>query len=680
MINTGSKGFIGGTPDTPNPYSGGGSQNAARALGSIGRELSRAGKMGEDVALQLQAVKNAAVEREKMNEIETAFAKHEAENMGIRNPEEKLSKFEIFASETQAKLYDGDYMPPAVKRNLEAKWGNIVTAKRNRALTQAGQLMVERTRAAFGVAMDNAETLEEWEAVGDDAHEKNMMTAPELAAYKKKGFDKFQSIDIEIARKDDPFTLLKDLESGEYKLDKTDRIKQIYTTERAVDYKRREITGDIADKIYSGELQDPKMIDELGKQLRPKGRVVLQNALRQFKDNNKKLLLLSPEYQSMISGQVALAVQAYKPNGEAFDEQYAGIRTLIGQMQPSPLRDEYVKQLNSIRDGRELEIKNVQDWGYKQISDAQSDIVDKIEKPKTKKITVLQYLDDGLFTKENLVKIGLPEGVSAKIENASDIKTPHDEKIRLYKKAWDERDKSVKLTEWEENTYGAIASGKGLQHVAREHEDPASRMAYQSKMKEVTMANGQVLLEYADYIKQNPKATYEQTRQKIIELGIHAESRTSENDWRPKRPSYESPKTSLVLPPTLKKHAESFEYYGEKYGVDPRFLAAISQLETNNGKSSAYRNKRNAMGVSNNKGPISFKNAEDSIERMARVLASKNGPYRKVRTLKGIAAIYAPPGAGNDPKKTNSYWPEGVAKYLREQGVENPYQEILVHR
>jgi len=114
--------------------------------------------------------------------------------------------------------------------------------------------------------------------------------------------------------------------------------------------------------------------------------------------------------------------------------------------------------------------------------------------------------------------------------------------------------------------------------------------------------------------------------------------------------------------------APAFEKYGKQYNLDPRFLAAISMLETGNGTSKAFKNQKNAMGVSDSKGPISFSSTEQSIERMARVLASGTGPYKGARTIAEIGKIYAPPGAGNDPNGTNGHWPAGVSKYYQQLG------------
>lgn len=130
------------------------------------------------------------------------------------------------------------------------------------------------------------------------------------------------------------------------------------------------------------------------------------------------------------------------------------------------------------------------------------------------------------------------------------------------------------------------------------------------------------------------------------------------------------------LPSNLQPLAPYFQSAGQKYNVDPKFLAAISMLETANGTSSAFRNKRNAMGVSNSSGPISFSHPAESIERMARVLASNSGPYQGATTIGQIGRIYAPPGAGNDVNGTNGYWATGVSKFYTQLGG-NPATQVL---
>lgn len=122
-------------------------------------------------------------------------------------------------------------------------------------------------------------------------------------------------------------------------------------------------------------------------------------------------------------------------------------------------------------------------------------------------------------------------------------------------------------------------------------------------------------------------------------------------------------KAAQVLSPALQQYESAFRRAGEKYGVDPDLLMAIAIHETGNGTSSAFRNKKNAMGVSpNGGGPRSFETVEAGIDYMARQLA-RNYLGQGLKTIDAIGKKYAPPGASNDPRGLNSHWVKGVSEY-----------------
>ncbi len=100
-------------------------------------------------------------------------------------------------------------------------------------------------------------------------------------------------------------------------------------------------------------------------------------------------------------------------------------------------------------------------------------------------------------------------------------------------------------------------------------------------------------------------------------------------------------------------------------GLDPKLLMAIAMHETGRGTSSAFRNKKNAMGVSDAKGPRTFSSVEASIYYMADQLR-RNYVNNGLTTVEQIGAKYAPIGAGNDPRGLNKHWVEGVSRYMNE--------------
>jgi len=136
------------------------------------------------------------------------------------------------------------------------------------------------------------------------------------------------------------------------------------------------------------------------------------------------------------------------------------------------------------------------------------------------------------------------------------------------------------------------------------------------------------------------------------------------------------------LPDTLKPFAKDFESAGTKYGVAPTLLAAISMHETGGGTSSAFRNKNNAMGVSDSAGPVQMGSVQESIERMASLLGKGinegTGPYANVKTVDDIAKVYAPINAENDPRGLNQSWTQGVTSNLNRLMQSAPAQPSQV--
>lgn len=146
----------------------------------------------------------------------------------------------------------------------------------------------------------------------------------------------------------------------------------------------------------------------------------------------------------------------------------------------------------------------------------------------------------------------------------------------------------------------------------------------------------------------------------------------SRTDWKPFREVGQGA-LEAALPSSARFLAKFFIENGRRYGLNPLFLTAISKHETGNWSSSVFKNKANAMGISNAKGAISQESYNESIRLAAYSISRPGGYYSKANTLAEIGAIYAPPGAGNDPGNLNGYWPSSVAKYWSELESKVPY-------
>jgi TP901 family phage tail tape measure protein len=126
----------------------------------------------------------------------------------------------------------------------------------------------------------------------------------------------------------------------------------------------------------------------------------------------------------------------------------------------------------------------------------------------------------------------------------------------------------------------------------------------------------------------------------------------------------------------LKKYAASFQSSGEKYGVNPKFLAAASEFETGRGTSQAFRLGNNAMGISDQYGVKKQSTVEDSIDKIAKTLTSLSGPYKNASTIAQIGPIYSPVGAKNDPRNTNKDWIPSVSSIYKNQFGGNPMENV----
>lgn len=113
----------------------------------------------------------------------------------------------------------------------------------------------------------------------------------------------------------------------------------------------------------------------------------------------------------------------------------------------------------------------------------------------------------------------------------------------------------------------------------------------------------------------------------------------------------------------LASYANDFITVGNKYGIDPRFLVAVSGAET--GFAKAGSRLANPFGYMSAK---HFSGPREVLELMARDLTrGKGGYYNGKNTISTIGATWAPPGAPNDAGG-NSGWPRAVGQFYREMG------------
>lgn len=108
-----------------------------------------------------------------------------------------------------------------------------------------------------------------------------------------------------------------------------------------------------------------------------------------------------------------------------------------------------------------------------------------------------------------------------------------------------------------------------------------------------------------------------------------------------------------------------FVLSGQRYGIDPRLVAAIAGAESSFGQQLC--GSYNAWGWSCPNSPAQFSSWAEGIERVNRGLriGYLDSGLTSVVT---IHQKYAPSGAANDPTGLNNYWVTNVSKFLSEMG------------
>jgi len=104
---------------------------------------------------------------------------------------------------------------------------------------------------------------------------------------------------------------------------------------------------------------------------------------------------------------------------------------------------------------------------------------------------------------------------------------------------------------------------------------------------------------------------------------------------------------------------------GAKYGLDPRFLVAITGAETSYGTTGNASGIRNPFGL----GPgMRFPSWEAAIDAAGKNLSGKLYKGSGLLTIPQIQGRWAPSGASNDPSGLNSNWTRNVSANYRALG------------
>ena len=403
-----------------------------------------------------------------------------------------------------------------------------------------------------------------------------------------------------------------------------------------------------------------------------------------------------PKVQAATAGAVAAMLANWNPIAQGFDANRVAIQGMIRSL-PSdlPIRQELDRNFTQVVDNKSADVKTMAEAGAKAIDTYFKDnVFSKIpDGGKPAEVMPTQTAIDAgyLRSTEKLATLGFDKDQINHIM-AGEINQPKSDGRPewIAPKKVDDNDRQKSFAKlWVSRANPDVNPDPIVMATAlaiRDHKPQvemplgeAQQAAVSARMA-AEIELGKQRAAFAQWSRLNPNATAKEIDEKIFDISgsqLHSDVSKSLLSPRPSAPaanpanSWNGDETGFTLPAGLEPHRASFIAAGDRHGVDPRVLAAISMNETGLGTSHALRVKNNAMGVSDASGPISFARVDDSINQMARLLGSKtSGPYKDASTIRQIGAIYAPPGAINDPHNNNPGWADAVSHYMRGYGLD----------
>jgi hypothetical protein len=585
------------------PFADAGAASApARALGPLAQGLASLGEHFQGTALKAQAIENARVESEARQKLAGDYSAFQIELQKEQDPAARIAKTQTFLANAQNSLVSAD-MPPAVRDRLGLHAAEFVSRATIAAGEDAARLAEKRAEQAFANEIEAAPDMGSAMGVLGRMRETGAKTPEEMDAIERKVAYQFKYRAIQSMIQSNPLESETELQTPDF----LERHPEL--TPEAIQSLRRQSAqsanasrADLWDNVLSASL-DGKILsaDEL-KTLDNNGTITPQQRASYLSAYHRAD---APAFDDGIYADAWGAVQSYDPADDPTGSHLAQLR---GQLATLDLPKDSVATLRG-------------------------QLNERLQTPAAPKHRLSgdyakltgEYFDQGRFGGWFSMQDhdSNPATADLKVISAGDFAKALGTQRRF-------------LDQWNDFLKTAPAD------LAPE----AAQKSYDAIFKSVVLDN-------------TP-----------IDIGVKAAGPPPPafND-RVSKALGESPKAlasaaasaePVGLSKALAPLAPAFAEAGRVYGVDPRLLAAISIHETGNGTSHAFRTKKNAMGVSDSSGPVSFTKPEVSIMKMAKLLGSGRGPYAKAATLAEVAGIYAPIGAGNDARGLNKDWLNGV--------------------
>lgn len=640
----------------------------ALALGNLAQSIAQGGEAFHTTAINIQRVENARAVSKARQDLADAYSRRQIELQADPDPASRIRKTEQFFAGYRGTI-DSPDLPPAVRDELFSHFDHFATTETINSRVDAHRLAMKRASATFQNEFETAATRSQAEAAARAASSAGILLPEEEARALREWDRRMLERQMQMDMMEDPLGWKES-----HPLDKPPAgIEPIQWNQwhRQADAILRqqsdEISDAVLDNIVDGKITAPQEIDAVTQGIRPLERQKLKDALERWNTAGAVQRRNDPANISAAVGQFYSRLPDWQPDAEGSDPGGVDLRMLIEELpEGHPMRDKMRESMTARKNRMEMQVKTRADQAMKSLQQAaERGDFGPLKPPAARKVELRKALADGWLKDVNKLQAqGFSREQALEIREAA-MTGPSTGQTK-FNELWKERpQQSANAQPFDIAVADAVRGENAF--LQWDADIPQEELAaHESAVR----AYGEAMKEMEQWTRLNPDAPDPAISAKLRELGSKSARLAPQTGPVKPPPSRQPATTSMNLPKPLAPLAPVFETAGRAHGIDPRFLMAIAMHETANGTSAAFRHKRNAMGVSDSNGPIAFDDPAESIQHMARVLASAKGPYRNARTLAQIAAVYAPPGAANDPRGMNRHWTAGVAKYLRQLGAD----------
>ena len=201
-----------------------------------------------------------------------------------------------------------------------------------------------------------------------------------------------------------------------------------------------------------------------------------------FTDRNNEALSRfnnSPAQQSALIARFENGLLDYKPNGQPDDMGYAMRITMLDKIQNKHVKKEFIAKLDSLREGKEVAIKDKKDWALDQLQKKNGLILEKhkANKPAVETKTLGTYLQDGWINKESNLTPYFDEDEIEQIMEAEDSKGDITQaaRISMFKRLFRNDPNRQGNTEFQRKMAYAITKGGMATPVTKALDDAKMR-------------------------------------------------------------------------------------------------------------------------------------------------------------------------------------------------------------